>query len=96
MWVGYVLKKHMCAVDNYIEKALREKDQWLISFIISNSSPEKLVVKYPFYNCIWDYKKMINNYSVWSINKMIVNKELFEKIYGKDSFNEIENKNHVI
>jgi len=87
MWIGYLLKKHMHAVDKYIEKALHEKDPWLINFIISNSSPEHLVVKYPFYNCIWDYKKMINNYSVWSIDKMITNKELFDKIYKNDSSN---------
>ena len=96
IWADRLIKNHMKAVDQYIVDGLREKDPWLIKFIFSiNPSYRHIPIQDLFYNCIWDYERMIKDYSVWSLDKMIVNKELFEQVYKKDSY-EVKNKNHDV
>ena len=87
VWVDLVIKKHIKTVDNFIETSLKNGDPWMVKFVMSFPRERftHITIQDIFYNCIWSYEKMIKDYSVWKLDKMVSNRELFDKIYKKDS-----------
>lgn len=90
IWAAQVIKKHRKVVNTWIRKSIEGGDSWIIYFILTNSKPEIAVDI--LFDCIWSYEKMSRNYTIWSLNKMVENRELFDRIYKKDS---IKGKNEV-
>jgi hypothetical protein len=82
-WAAQVIKKHMKVVSNWIRKSIEDRDPWVINFIITN--PKTDVAVEILANCIWSYERMSRNYTVWRLDKMVDNRELFDRIYKKDS-----------
>jgi hypothetical protein len=80
LWAAKLIKNHAKTVNKYIRKSLEDGDPWMVKLVMSNSA---LDINNAFYNCIWCYEKMIKDYSVWSLNKMVENKELFDRVYKK-------------
>lgn len=93
IWADRLIRKHRKRADDYIQKALEEKDPWLIKLIFSISPHYQYTnVQAMFYHCIWDYERMIKDYSVWKLDKMVANREFFDRMYKKDFVNEAKNK----
>ncbi len=96
IWAQRLIGSHREAVDNYILKAIDEKDPWLINLLFTIDPTGNVPLYKIFYNCIWDYERIIKDYSVWRLDQMVTNKELFDRVYKKDSSDEIKNKKNCV
>jgi hypothetical protein len=87
VWADLLIKRHVKTVDNFIETSLKNGDPWMVKFVMSFPRERftNITIQDIFYNCIWSYEKMIKDYSVWKLDKMVSNRELFDRIYKKDS-----------
>lgn len=96
VWADLLIKRHVKTVDNFILKAIDEKDPWLINLLFTIDPTGNVPLYKIFYNCIWDYERIIKDYSVWRLDQMVTNKELFYRVYKKDSSDEIKNKKNCV
>ena len=87
IWAGRLINNHVKAVNKYIETSIKEGDPWLLKLFYTVPPPQysHITLQDIFYNCIWSYEMMIKDYSVWSLDKMVINRELFDRVYKKDS-----------
>lgn len=96
IWAQRLINRHREEVDNYILKAIDEKDPWLINLLFTIDPTGNVPLYKIFYNCIWDYERIIKDYSVWGLDQMVTNKELFDRVYKKDSSDENKNKKNYV